>query len=282
MIKFINFVLFTPIMLNLKVLPYLEEIDVIHSVLKMLWTDDLEEIVNEFKKADNDSLIMFGDFAKRVKQAGYKKLGNYMVDLGKELIKAAFTGESYCHDSNFYSDALTLAWAFSGYAYYVSEDKDVVNKALRNLILVSIYSGNHYAAKNLLNRLKESGDDEKSISIIEAYLEFQENRFSTKLLDVLEGFEGDDYFDRDVIKLWKATVYLVQKNYEAVEKELKELENSNVYKNRLFTLLKARIESHKKLDINSFSDAFNKYNNSAVQLFPSKYEKKSPHTPMYG
>ena len=259
-----------------KVLPYCEEINSIYRVINHLRNDNLEDIVKSFEEDSNQDLKTFGEFAKRVKEANYSNLSDYLLDLSNYIFEGVVVGKINPVDSASMTDAFRLMHSFLVFAYETNEKNS--NRVFKGMALMYSFTGYHEEAESAIEKLKEAKEDSLFISLAEAYNHFMKDKIGGAD-EIIKATEELIYYEKDapIHRLWRAEAYIAKRDYEKAKEELKEAEKKGVFKEGLYNKLMSRITSRE--DLKGLGEALNSYwkQGGICYLFPPKEEIKMPN-----
>ena len=268
--------------MELPFLPYREEVYEIGHIVGLLREDNLEKIVKEFKNNPNPHLKSFSEFGERLKDNGYERLSDYFIELASNLLEELYVSKM---DTYSVGDLLNLINSLSRFSYDVSNNKEIRNKALRNLAFVEIHRSGYEAADSVLNQLKRDGGDNLEISLIEAYKNYLKDKFSGADEFISATSKWIDYDDNPVIRLWRAEAYTSKGDYEKAKDDLDVVSKTKLRQSGLYSFLNAKVGSNLDLNGDEFRKDFESYFHLKRfdDLFPPKPQNNRPNPEgMYG
>ena len=265
------------------ILPYKEEVPIIGHVIEFLREDNLEKIVEGFKDSSNPYLEAFSEFGERIRNEGYERLSDYSVELASELLEEVYLGNVASQVSG---DIMGLINSLCNFSYNVSEDNEIKNKSLRNIVFVGIYSNNYTLANSALNEFKKSGDSLEA-ELIGSYINYSKDKFSNADGFISVVSKWIDHSDNALGKLWRAKAYASKGDYEKAKEDLDAVSKTELSESGLYYVLKARIESKIAFDGEEFKKAYERYletiSSTIKNLFPPNPQNKrqNPERGMY-
>ena len=249
-------------------MPYVNEVNTLSFIAKVYrGKDNLEDIINQFGKSNDEYLRQFAEFAERVRNKEYSRLSDYFVDMSEELLDKLFTQDIV----NGRGEVADFIGSVSRYAFSVNDDEEVKYRAMKNLARLLVLSGTESQFYSAIEYLKNNGMDKSEVSLIEAYRGIVMDEKIGEFIKVSTEWLSK-HKDDDITRLWRASAYTSVGDWDNAKKDMDILKDKDISKSKLYALVMMRISS--KLELNDgkeFEKWLNTYNTESWN-FPIGFE----------